>query len=87
MDDYIFVGSFEKRWTYHYFNFQLSADSGYTMVSYSTKHDSILEESRKFDELGEGMLFEKVIVITNFEEQVEKKYSQFILNNIKLLRH
>lgn len=86
MDDYIFVGCYEKRWKYFNWVYKIKTDSCLVLVNYSTKYDSILEEHVMFDEDDEACTITKMIVITDFEKQVVAKYSKFIVNNIKLLR-
>jgi len=87
MKDYIYVGSFERRWKRQVYERQLSTASAYVLVNYNAELDSILEECRLFDELGESLVVQRVITITNFEDQVTNCYSSFIRDNIKLLRH
>ncbi len=84
--DYIYVGSFERRWKFFNWVHQIKTNSCLVLVNYSTKYDSILEEHVMFDEGDESLTLTKTIVITDFEKQVEAQYSEFIVNNIKLLR-
>lgn len=87
MDDYIYVGSFELRWKH--FNrkkWQLKTESSWVLVNYNMKYDSILEEHVMFERNNESLTLTKTIVITDFEKQVVACYSEFIVNNIKLLR-
>ena len=87
MDDYIYVGSFELRWKYFNWVYKIKTNSCLVLVNYNTEYDSILEEHVMFDEeLDEGLTITKTIVITDFEKQVVAQYSEFIVNNIKLLR-
>lgn len=87
MKDYIYVGSYERRWKRLNYEQQLPTASAYVMVSYNMEFDSILEEGRLFDELDELVVVQHVITITNFEQQVTSVYGSFIRENIKLLRH
>lgn len=85
--DYIYVGAFENRWQPFNFKYCIPTESSYVMVNYSAKLDSILEERHQYDELDESLVITNTIYITDFEEQVQKKYTPFIVRNIKLLRH
>lgn len=87
MDDYIYVGSFERRWKYFNYQYQLKTKSSWVLVNYSTVFDSILEEHVAFDDVDERLTINRLITITDFEQQVVACYSEFIVNNIKLLRH
>jgi hypothetical protein len=87
MKNYIYVGSFERRWSRLYYERQLPTVRAWVLVSYNAELDSILEESRLFDELSESLVVQQVITVTNFETQVTNVYTPFIRDNIKLLRH
>lgn len=87
MKDYIYVGSFERRWKRQVYERLLPTASAFVLVSYNNVFDSILEECALFDELAESLVVQHVITITNFEHQVTNRYSSFICDNIKLLRH
>jgi hypothetical protein len=84
---YIYVGSYEQRWQRQVYERQLPTAKAWVLVSYNNVLDSILEEHQLFDELHESLVVQRVITITNFEQQVTNVYSSFICNNIKLLRH
>lgn len=86
MKDYIYVGSYELRWRYFNFKYRIPTESSYVMVNYCAKTDSILEERHQYDELAESLVINETIYITDFEKQVQKKYTPFIVNNINLLR-
>ena len=86
MNDFIYVGSFENRWKYFNYQHQIKTKSSWVLVSYNTKYDNILEEHVLFDEDDEACVITKTIVITDFEKQVVGVYSEFIVNNINLLR-
>lgn len=87
MKDYIYVGSFEHRWKRLTYKRQLATTKALIMVNYNSEYDSIVEECWLFDELDESLVTETLITITNFEQQVSSRYSPFIRDNIKLLRH
>ena len=84
--DYIYVGSYELRWKYFNWTHQIKTNSCLILVNYNTEYDSILEEHIMFDEDDEACVITKTIVITDFKKQVEGMYTEFIVNNIKLLR-
>lgn len=84
---FVYVGSFELRWKYFNWVYKIKTDSCLVLVNYNAKYDSILEECIMFDEKNnEALTITKRITIVNFEKQVVTKYSEFIVNNIKLLR-
>lgn len=85
--DYIYVGSFELRWKRFNYYHQIKTESCLIMVNYNTEFDAILEECVMFSEgLDERLTINQEITITDFEKQVETQYTEFIVNNIKLLR-
>lgn len=86
MNDFIYVGSYELRWKFFNWTHQIKTDSCLVLVNYNTEYDSILEEHVLFNEDDEGITLTKTITITDFEKQVVARYSEFIVNNIKLLR-
>lgn len=87
MDNYIFVGSFENRWKYFNYQYQLKTKSSWVLVSYNAKYDNLLEEHIMFDEKNdERITINREITITDFEKQVCECYTKFIVNNIQLLR-
>lgn len=86
MDDYIYVGSYELRWKFFNWAYKIKTDSCLVLVNYNTEYDIILEEHVMFNEGDEACVLIKKITITDFEKQVVAKYSEFIVNNIKLLR-
>lgn len=85
--DYIYVGSYEIRKKKFNWAYQIKTESSLVMVSYNVEYDSILEEHMMFDDEGnESLVINRHLTITDFEQQVERVYSDFIVNNIKLLR-
>lgn len=87
MKNYIYVGSYELRWKYFNYQYQLKTESSWVLVNYNAKYDNLLEEHIMFDEKNnEALTITKKITITDFEKQVVECYIKFIVNNIKLLR-
>ncbi len=86
MDDYIYVGSYEKRWKYFNYQHQLKTESSWVLVNYNAKYDNLLEEHIMFYGVDEACVLTKTFVITDFVKQVEEQYPEFVVNNIKLLR-
>lgn len=84
--DYIYVGSFEKRWCWHNRDYKIETDSCLVAVHYNSMLDGILEEQLMFDEENdEGLTVRHKFVIGDFDKLLDR-YTEFILNNINLLR-
>ena len=86
IEDFIFVGSYEKRWKYFNWKYGLATDSCLVNVNYSAVLDELVEELVMFDDVDERLVINRLITITDFEQQVVATYSEFIVHNINLLR-
>lgn len=84
--NYIYIGSFERRWKFFNWAYKIKTNSCLVMVNYNTEYDSILEEHVMFNEGDDSLILTKKITITDFEKQVVERYTKFIVNNINLLR-